>query len=81
MKRPTGVGLAPRPMAWRDICEHSELQGRWVALDDCAYDANGHATEGAVVDYDANLSDLCARLQADQRSQCAVVFCPPRHAA
>ncbi|MGB8329237.1 MAG: hypothetical protein WCE62_03850 [Polyangiales bacterium] len=66
------------PMAWEDICGDATWQGRWVALDDCAYNDAGEATAGLVVDYDDNLADLCARLSAERRKRCSVVFC--RHA-
>ena len=40
-------------MRWDDICRSDEFRGRWVALDECRYDAEtGKATEGAVVDVD-----------------------------
>ncbi len=68
-------------MAWEDICRESSWQGRWVALDACAYDAAGKATGGLVVDFDDNLSDLCARLSARRRKRCSIVFCPPAESA
>lgn len=68
-------------MAWEDICHNSTWQGRWVALDDCAYDESGQATAGLVVDYDDNLAELCARLSAERRKRCSVVFCPPAESA
>ena len=68
---------APHPMAWEDIRGDSAWQGRWVALDDCAYNEAGEATTGLVVDYDDNLAELCARLSADRRKRCSIVFCPP----
>ena len=64
------------PMQWEDICRRSDWQGRWLALDDCAYDEAGHATSGLVVDYDDDLAELCARLSAERRQRCSVVFCP-----
>jgi hypothetical protein len=76
--------LAPEdsdPMAWADICREETWQGRWVALDDCAYNAAGEATAGLVVDYDDNLAELCARLSAERRKRCSVVFCPPAESA
>ncbi len=69
------------PMAWSDICEDETWQGRWVALDDCAYNDAGEATAGLIVDYDDNLADLCARLSAERRKRCSVVFCPPAESA
>ena len=71
----------PDPMAWADICRAEMWQGRWVALDDCAYNEAGEATAGLVVDYDDNLAELCARLSAERRKSCSVVFCPPAESA
>jgi hypothetical protein len=68
-------------MAWADICRDETWQGRWVALDDCAYNEAGEATAGLVVDYDDNLAELCARLSAERRKSCSVVFCPPAKSA
>lgn len=71
----------PAAMAWEDICRESSWQGRWVALDECSYNEAGEATQGLVVDYDDNLADLCARLSAERRKRCSVVFCPPAESA
>ncbi|MEM8605536.1 MAG: hypothetical protein AAGF92_00415 [Myxococcota bacterium] len=70
-----------RPMAWEEICRQSSWQGHWVALDDCAYNEDGEATAGLVVDHDGNLADLCARLSGERRKHCSVVFCPPAESA
>ena len=65
-RRTSFINFRPEPqavaMAWEDICRESTWQGRWVALDDCAYTDEGEATAGLVVDHDENLADLCARL-------------------
>jgi hypothetical protein len=68
-------------MTWEDICRDATWQGRWVALDACAYNDAGEATSGLVVDYDDNLADLCARLSAERRKRCSVVFCPSAESA
>ncbi len=68
-------------VAWEDVCGDASWQGRWVALDDCAYNEAGEATAGLVVDYDDNLAELCARLSAERRKSCSVVFCPPAESA
>jgi hypothetical protein len=60
---------------WEDIRRDVAWQGRWVALDDCAYNDAGETTAGVVVDYDDNLAELCARLSAERRKRCSVVFC------
>ena len=47
-----------------------------MALDACRYDeATGRATEGEVVDVDDDLAELCQRVRASQRRNCAIVFC------
>lgn len=69
------------PVSWEDICGDASWQGRWVALDECAYNEAGEATAGLVVDYDNNLAELCARLSAERRKSCSVVFCPPAESA
>ena len=71
----------PDLMAWADICRDETWQGRWVALDDCAYNEAGEATAGLVVDFDDNLAERCARLSAERRNSCSVVFCPPTESA
>lgn len=68
-------------MPWDEICRDSTWQGHWVALDDCAYSASGEAMAGMVVDHDDNLADLCARLSAERRKRCSIVFCPPAESA
>lgn len=69
------------PLAWEDIRRDATWQGRWVALDDCAYNEAGETTAGLVVDYDDDLAELCARLSAERRKRCSVVFCPPAESA
>ena len=73
--------VVPNVVAWEDICRDAAWQGRWVALDDCAYNEAGETTAGQVVDYDDNLAELCARLSAERRKRCSVVFCPPAESA
>ncbi len=68
-------------VAWEDVCGDERWQGRWVALDDCAYNEAGKATRGLVVDYDDNLAELCARLSAERRKSCSVVFVAPAESA
>ncbi|MGB5810676.1 MAG: hypothetical protein WBG86_09115 [Polyangiales bacterium] len=73
--------VVDQAMTWDAIRADSTWQGRWVALDDCAYNEAGEATAGLVVDHDDNLADLCARLSADRRKRCSIVFCPPAESA
>lgn len=63
-------------MSWETIRRSDEFRGRWVALDECRYDENtGRATEGAVVDVDDDLVELCARIRESERTNCAILFC------
>jgi hypothetical protein len=63
-------------MTWPELCDAAELKGSWVALDNCRYDsATLQATEGDVVDWDAELVELCSRLREMGRTSCAIVFC------
>jgi len=61
-------------MAWCEICQCKEYRGRWVALDECKYDDEGKAAEGAVVDADEDLVELCSRMRAADRKNCAILF-------
>ncbi len=61
-------------LAWCEICQHSEYRGRWVALDACRYDDHGRAAEGAVVDSDEDLVELCERVRESDRKNCAILF-------
>jgi hypothetical protein len=69
-------GREHEAMTWGEICRHSEWQGRWVALDDCAYNEAGEAMAAQVVDVDGNLADLCARVRDQGRKSCSIVWCP-----
>ena len=63
-------------MAWTEICRAVEFKGRWVALCECHYDeSTGKATEGAVVDVDDDLVELCSRMRASDKKNCAILFC------
>jgi hypothetical protein len=65
-----------RRLTWREICRSADLQGRWVALDNCRYDqATAAPIEGEVVDADEDLAELCGRMREADRSRCAIVFC------
>ncbi|MBX7195276.1 MAG: hypothetical protein K1X94_24690 [Sandaracinaceae bacterium] len=61
-------------LAWCEICQRSEYRGRWVALDECRYDDQGRAAEGSVVDADEDLVELCSRMRASDRKNCAILF-------
>lgn len=63
-------------MRWTDICQTEEFRGRWVALCECHYDeSTGKATEGSVVDVDDDLVELCSRIRASDKKNCAILFC------
>lgn len=63
-------------MKWEEIIDSEDFKGRWVALDDCRYDeATGKATEGAVVDVDDDLVELCDRVRASQWKNCEILYC------
>lgn len=63
-------------LSWPQIRRSDEYRGRWVALDQCRYDArSGQPIEGYVVDADEDLADLCNRLQESNNRHCAILFC------
>jgi hypothetical protein len=59
---------------WEDLCRDDDYRGRWVALDDVRYE-NGTPVEGNLVDVDADLAALCARVQGADHTSCAILFC------
>lgn len=64
-----------RPRLWSELCNDNELQGRWVALDACRYDASsGQVLEGVVVDVDDDLGALCSRVKSARCKHCAIVL-------
>ena len=69
----------PRPgprLAWDEVVRRRECRGRWVALHRCSYDEiTGHAAEGELVDLDEDLVELCNRVRASKRRDCAIVYC------
>ena len=61
---------------WSEIRWSQEYRGRWVALDDCRYDAKtAQPTEGTVLDADEDLVALCNRIQESGNRHCAILFC------
>lgn len=63
-------------MTWPQICQCDEYRGRWVALDNCRYDAKtAQPLEGSVVDADEDLVELCSRIQQNEARHCAILFC------
>ncbi len=63
-------------MTWPQIRQSDEYRGRWVALDNCKYDARtAQPVEGSVVDADDDLVSLCTRIQQSDNKHCAILFC------
>lgn len=63
-------------LTWPQICRSDEYRGRWVALDECKFDPRtAQPAEGSVVDADADLVALCARMQASDNKHCRILYC------
>jgi hypothetical protein len=63
-------------MRWPEIVQSHEYRGRWVALDNCRYDARTAApVEGTIVDSDDDLVELCTRIRQSENRHCAILFC------
>jgi hypothetical protein len=63
-------------LSWSQIRQADEYRGRWVALDNCKYDARtAQPVEGSVVDCDEDLVELCSRIQQGDSRHCAILFC------
>jgi hypothetical protein len=53
-----------------------EYRGRWVALDNCRYDAKtAQPVEGTIIDADEDLVELCTRIRQSENKHCAILFC------
>jgi hypothetical protein len=69
-------------MTWDEICQSTDLRGRWIAMDECQFDeATGRATEGLVVDSDDDLAELCARIRESERTNCSILFAGDEHSS
>ena len=63
-------------MTWPELQRSGEYRGRWVALDNCRYDARtAQPVEGSIVDADEDLAELCSRIRSEDGRHCAIVFC------
>lgn len=63
-------------MSWPQIRQSDEYRGRWVALDNCRYDARtAEPVEGTIVDVDDDLVELCTRIRQSESRHCAILFC------
>lgn len=66
-------------MTWPEIRQNDEFRGRWVALDNCRYDAKtAQPVEGTIVDVDEDLVELCTRIRQGENKHCAILFCEER---
>jgi hypothetical protein len=63
-------------MKWPEIRQSDEFRGRWVALDNCRYDAKtAQPVEGTIIDADEDLVELCTRIRQSENKHCAILFC------
>jgi hypothetical protein len=63
-------------MTWPEIRMSDEYRGRWVALDNCRYDAKtAQPVEGTIIDADEDLVELCTRIRQSENTHCAILFC------
>ena len=63
-------------MSWPQIRQSDEYKGRWVALDNCRYDARtAEPVEGTIIDADDDLVELCTRIRQSENRHCAILFC------
>jgi hypothetical protein len=63
-------------MSWPEIRQSGEFAGRWIALDNCKYDAKtAEPIEGTIIDADDDLVELCNRIKQDEKQHCAILFC------
>ncbi|WP_146647583.1 hypothetical protein [Labilithrix luteola] len=63
-------------MTWPQIRMSDAYRGRWVALDNCRYDARtAQPVEGTIVDADEDLAELCTRIRQNESRHCAILFC------
>ena len=67
-------------MSWPQIRQSDEYRGRWVALDNCKYDARtAEPVEGTIIDADDDLVELCTRIKQGENKHCAILFCEENH--
>lgn len=63
-------------MSWPQIRQSDEYRGRWVALNNCRYDAKtAEPVEGTIIDADDDLVSLCERIRQSESKHCAILFC------
>jgi hypothetical protein len=61
-------------VSWAELCADVRYHHHWVALDDVRYE-DGNPLDGQVVDVDADLAALCARVQSADQHSCAILYC------
>lgn len=59
---------------WSELVSSDEYKGRWVALDQCRYDAAAKPIEGTLVDADEDLVELCNRIRSKGSHNCAILY-------
>jgi hypothetical protein len=63
-------------MSWPEVRQSGEFAGRWVAVDNCKYDAKtAEPIEGTIIDADEDLVELCTRIKQGENKHCAILFC------
>jgi len=63
-------------MSWAEIRGSGAYAGRWVAVDNCKYDAKtAEPVEGTIIDVDDDLVELCTRIKQGEKQHCAILFC------
>lgn len=65
---------------WSELIASDEYRGRWVALDQCRYDAAAKPVEGTLVDADDDLVALCNRIRSSGSHNCAILYIEERAA-
>lgn len=63
---------------WEELVSSDEYKGRWVALDQCRYDAAAKPIEGTLIDADDDLVALCNRIRSSGSHNCAIVYIDER---
>ncbi|APS00586.1 hypothetical protein [Pajaroellobacter abortibovis] len=62
--------------SWPELQENKQFQGRWVALQECKYDAKtSQLKEGNLIDSDEDFVKLCSRMKKENQRHCTILFC------
>jgi hypothetical protein len=66
-------------MGYPELTELPELRDYWIAIDPCGGDGIAALRSGAVVvDFDAEIDELCRRIAEANRSSLTIVYCGER---